>query len=97
MIRDYWVYQKRNVTTPWAIYVVKEFNPKNKVDDVCLDCTFYHEDIDSPIHAISCINWFYDTVSGYVAAARSVIETFAEFTDEDAAQLEKSFFDILTD
>lgn len=97
MIRDYWVYQKRNVSTPWAIYVVKEFNPKNKVDDVCLDCTFYHEDIDNPIHAISCINWFYDTVSGYVAAARSVIETFTEFTDEDATQLEKSFFDILTD
>lgn len=97
MIRDYWVYQKRNVATPWAIYVVKEYDPRNKCDDQILDCTFYHEDIDNPIHAISCINWFYDCVGGYVAAARSVIEMFTEFTDEDNAQLEKAFFDILID
>ena len=44
MIKDYWIYQEREVTTPWAIYIVKEYDPRHP-ETASLDYVLYHEDI----------------------------------------------------
>lgn len=97
-IRDYWIYQKRNVAIPWALYVVKEYD-RRYPSATCLDYTLYHEDIDKPTHCVSRVCVHYDTVSGYVSDIAETImdNTPLDFTHEDSEQLERSILNILKD
>lgn len=96
MIKDYWVYQKRNVTTPWALYVVKEYD-RRKPKATSFDFTLYHEDIDNATHSHSVVGIYANTLAGFVVQFAEVISKHVEFTDEDAEQLEQAIADILKD
>lgn len=95
MIKDYWIWQARKVDTPWAIYVVKEYNKPYRVELVSLDVTIYSEDIKNMDHFISFLDWNCESVSGYVELFREQIEQFAEFNDDDAKQITDEIFKIL--
>ena len=94
-IRDYWVYQKRQVTTPWAIYFVKEYDKRNYNKSVVIDYTFYHENVENHTHSVSFIGLHYDTITEY---ADEIVSTIAEYTaieNQDYEQIKKAIEDII--
>ena len=95
-IRDYWVYQKRDTPKPRALYIVKEYDRRNR-KDVCIDYTAYHEDIATPTHSKSEVCLRFDDVSGYVNAIAQALREFSNVTDEDISQLHRSLTDIFND
>lgn len=96
-IRDYWIYQERNVKTPWALYVVKEYD-KRHPEATTLDYTLYSELIDEPTNAFSRVGIHYDYVSGYVDTIISDLCSFCiEVENPDLIQLENEIERILND
>ena len=85
-IRDYWVYQKRNVPVPWAIYFVKEYD-RRKPEATMLDWTLYHEDIPTQTHSKTFSGLRFNTVSAYVDAITTEMVEFVEVTEQDYTQL----------
>lgn len=92
MIKDFWIYQKRqNPKGQWAVYVERE----TKRGLMTIDFTIYSEAIDSPTHSINVQGLEYNSP---VLLANAVIIELMEFIDVtagDKAQLEKSFINIL--
>lgn len=95
MIRDYWIYQKRNVAVPWAIYVVKEYTRQKSWDTTYLDVTIYSEDIPTETHSVSFVGWQSPKIAGYVDMIAEQISGFAEFNEYDRQQLEDALLDII--
>ena len=95
-IRDYWIYQKRDVPNPWAIYIVKEFDRRHP-SATMLDYTLYSEDIDNATHSKSFVGLHYDNARGYVDAICCEINDFAEIVAQDKEQLHRSIERILLD
>lgn len=96
-IRDYWIYQDRNVTKPWALYVVKQYD-KRHPETTTLDYTLYHENIEEPTNAFSRVGVFYSYVGDYVNTIVIDILSFGiEFENPDYAQLEREVTRILND
>ena len=94
-ITDHWIYQKRETATPWALYVVKEYDKRvGKRADV-LDVTFYHENVENATHSISKVGMHYETVTGYVDELLSIISDYASITNGDIQQLTVEIQDIL--
>lgn len=93
-IKDYWLYQKRDVPCPWAIYFVKEYD-KRKPAVTTIDWTLYHEDIPTPTHSKSFIGLHYDNVRGYVDAITAEMAEYASITSQDDAQIERELERIL--
>lgn len=89
MFREYWVYQKRNVFTPWALYIVKEYE-RNHPERTTLDITLYHEDIGNSAHSISIDGIHHDRIGDYVSDIEALIyeNTRLMVKDEDIEQLE---------
>ena len=97
MIRDYWVYQKRqSATNQWALYIVKEFR-RGKPASVRLDFTVYSEDIDNATHSFMLNGLHYSSVSGYVDALVCEMLEYTEITATDKDQLEESITWVLQD
>lgn len=94
-IKDYWVYQKRDTPKPWAIYIVKEYDKRAGSRATCLDNTYYHEDIENSLHAISEICVHYDTLQEYVNHFANVLAKYSYVTLEDERQLERELANIL--
>ena len=97
MIRDYWVWQARNVDVPWSLYIVKEYDKPQTFDNIVLDVTIYSEDIDNSDHMLSFLNWHFNDVDGYVDKIKGKIEKFSNFTDADYAQVSRAIWEILND
>ena len=95
-IRDYWVYQKRDTPSPWALYIVKEYDRRHPEATV-LDYTLYSEEIENAAHSKSFVGLHHDTVSGYVDEIVTELVEVSTVTSQDREQLEKSILDILTD
>lgn len=93
-IKDYWVYQKRDCATPWALYIVKEYD-KRKPDATSLDLTIYSEDIDEPTHSKSFVNIKHERVSGYVDDIVEKLSNFCHVYAQDYQQLQYAIEDIL--
>lgn len=98
-IKDYWIYQKREVQLPWALYIVKEFDRRYPQETTCLDFTLYHENIPNQAHSVSKIGLHYDTVSAYISDIALTItdESGMPFTSADKDQLERELLRILKD
>ena len=94
-IKDYWVYQKRNVPVPWALYIVKEYDRRYHPETVTLDFTLYHDDIPTQTKSKSFINIHENTLSGYVERFVTEMIEFVEISSEDYEQLKRSIEDIL--
>lgn len=93
--RDYWVYQKRDVAVPWALYIVKEFDKRAGKDATMLSFTVYHEDIATPTHSVTHDSIHCESVSAYV---RTFIELMSEsvyLDDADQIQVKNAIEDIL--
>lgn len=95
MIRDYWVYQKRDVPTPWAIYFVKEYDKRRYNETVCIDYTFYHENVPNPTHSVSFVGLHYDTIKGYADEIAITILEYAGIDNQDYEQIERAIEDII--
>lgn len=98
-IRDYWIYQKRQVQIPWALYIVKEYD-KRYPEIITLDYTLYHEDISNSAHSVSKVGLHFETISAYVDDILATLTdnaASAEFTSEDYKQLEKEIYFIMQD
>lgn len=97
-VRDYWVYQKRQVfphETPWALYVVKEYDRRVGKKSIVLDYTLYQENIENPTHSLSKVGIHYETVEGYVDEIISDIAKYTQVTEDDRKQLMFNIEDIL--
>ena len=96
-IKDYWVYQKREVQVPWALYIVKEYDRRYPQETTCLDFTLYHENIPNQTHSVSKVGLHYDTVSAYISDIALTItdESGMPFTSADKNQLERELLFIL--
>ena len=96
MIRDYWVYQNREVSEPahpWALYIVKQWS---NTEDETLSVTIYSEDIENEEHALSFLDWHYD--NGAYGYAQRIVSELSKFTNvwgEDETQLYLEMLDIL--
>lgn len=96
-IRDYWVFQERQVATPWALYIVKEYETPQTFDNTCLDVTIYHEDIDNDEHALSFVCWRFDTISGYTDEIQWHLSKYTLFNADDYKQVDRAIFQIFMD
>ena len=97
MIRDYWIYQKRQSKThQWAIYVVKEWQ-RGYPEATVLDFTFYSEDIGNATNSISFVGWHYPYAMGYVDSLIAEMVEYTEITAQDKEQLETEISRILFD
>ena len=94
-IRDYWVYQKRNVQTPWALYIVKEYDRRNYNESVTIDYTLYHEDIDKPTHALSFVGLRYSSIKGYADEITAEINQVSTVDNQDYQQIYRAIEDII--
>lgn len=95
MIRDYWVYQRRQVQTPWALYIVKEFDRRDYSKSVVIDYTFYHEDVGNATHSVSFVGLHYDTIKGYADAITATIAEYTSIDNQDYEQVRKAIEDII--
>ena len=97
MVKDYWVYQKRQSdTAQWALYIVKEFT-KSKPETIILDFTIYSEDIPTPTNSKAFVGLHYDTARGYTDAITAEMNEFTGITAEDYEQIEIAITRILQD
>ena len=92
-IKDYWIYQRRDVPVPWAIYVVKEYD-RRKPDATSLDLTLYSEDIQSSTHSRSFVNIKHTRIDDYVHDIVLKLGEFANVTLEDREQLRRALEDV---
>lgn len=95
MIKDYWIYQKRNVQVPWSLYVVKEYDVNQPSDYDVLDYTLYSEFIDNKTKSVSKVGLNYQTLDDYVEDIADTIKRFTKVTREDYEQLARELFYIL--
>lgn len=93
-IRDYWIYQKRDVSKPWALYVVKEYDYR-KPDETVLDFTLYHDDIELASHSESVVGIHDVTVKGYLEQLITFMSDNVTIASDDVRQLEESLEYIL--
>lgn len=94
-IRDYWVYQKRDTPSPWALYIVKEYDKRIGKEATVLDFTLYSEDIGNPTHSISHVGIHCDTIGEYVCELCAKMEEFVEIVEQDERQLYTAIEDVL--
>ena len=94
-IRDYWVYQKRQVMTPWALYIVKEYDKRKYNESVVIDYTFYHENVENPTHSISFVGLHYDTIAGYADEIAAKIAEYTAIDNQDYEQVKHAIEDII--
>ena len=85
-IKDYWVYQQRNVFTPWALYIVKEYD-RTKPEKTMIDFTFYHEEIPTQTHSKSFIGFHYATPRDYADAITAEMREFVSVDSQDYDQV----------
>lgn len=95
MIKDHWIYQKRNVQVPWSLHVVKEYDANRPSECDVLDYTLYSEFIDNKTRSVSKAGLDYRTLDDYVEDIAGAIERFTEVTREDREQLARELFRIL--
>lgn len=93
-IKDYWLYQKRDVPTPWAIYFVKEYDRRDP-DATQIDYTFYHEDVPSNAHSKSYVGLHHLTPRGYADEIVAEISDYVSIASEDYDQILKELERIL--
>lgn len=93
-IKDYWIYQRRNVAQPWAIYFCKVYT-KGKREDTFFDWTIFHDAIKNDTNSKSGINLHCDNVSQYVDAIAQEIAAITPVTASDKNQLYEAFIDML--
>ena len=97
MVRDYWIYQRRqSATNQWALYIVKEFQ-RGKPSTTKLDFIVYSEDIGNATHSMSMYGLHYQSVSGYVDSLICEMLSFTDITVEDKRQLEETITWVLQD
>lgn len=84
-ISDYWVYQRRNVATPWALYIVKEYD-KRSTKATCIDFTLYHEDLPEP-RSKSFVGLKHSDVAGYLDDMCAKMSEYVTVTDDDKTQI----------
>ena len=97
MIKDYWVYQKRNVAYPWCLYIVKEYDINQPTKYDVLDYTFYSELVNNKTKSVSKVGLNYQTLDDYVEDIADTIKRFTEVTREDYEQLARELFYIFRD
>lgn len=94
-IKDYWVYQKRDTPKPWALYIVKEYDKRAGSRATCLDITYYHEDIQNNLHAVSEVCVHYWDLQGYVKHVIDKLAEYAYVKMDDERQIERELANIL--
>lgn len=94
-IKDYWIFQSRECPKPWALYVVKEYDKRMSKDALCLDITYYHEDICNSQHMESEVNAHYETVDGYASHIAEVLGRWSNVNDIDMRQLRHELLKII--
>ncbi|MBR5434970.1 MAG: hypothetical protein IK117_11100 [Bacteroidales bacterium] len=102
-IKDFWLYQKRDVPSPWALYIVKEYDRKaGKEYDrkagkraTVLDYTFYHENIPNATHSVSQIGLHHDSVSDYVNDILATVSEYTTIDNQDYEQVTREIANIL--
>ena len=93
-IRDYWLYQKRDVPTPWAIYFVKEYD-KRDASTTCIDFTLYHEDIPTQLHSKSYVGLKHDTIEEYVNDICEKMSEYVSVNEDDHKQIYSELYRII--
>lgn len=97
MIKEYWVYQRRQCIDPWCLYIVKEYDARHP-EATTLDVTVYGEFIQNKLHSTSEIDLHYTRIQDYVAhIGRMVRDAGGIFEDEENEQLDREILRILTD
>lgn len=94
-IKDFWLYQKRNVQSPWALYIVKEYDRRAGKRATVLDYTFYHENIPNATHSVSQIGLHHDSVSDYVNDVLATVSEYTTIDNQDYEQVTREIANIL--
>ena len=97
MIKDKWIYPDKasSEVVPWALYCVKEYEPRDPMNSAELDITIYSEQLDGYDHMRSFLGWKYDTISGYVSRIKNEIRSFGGMFDEaDFKHVEKELTEL---
>lgn len=94
-IKDFWLYQKRDVPSPWALYIVKEYDRKAGKRATVLDYTFYHETIPNATHSTSKVGLHHDNVSDYVNDILETVSGYTTIDNQDYEQVTREIANIL--
>ena len=93
-VKDYWLYQKRDVPVPWALYIVKEYD-RRKPEKTMIDWTLYHEDIPTQTHSKTFSGLRFGTIQGYVDAIAAEMADYVSVTPQDVDQIAREMERIL--
>ena len=85
-VREYWIYQKRNVHVPWAMLITKTYDRRDR-NETIIDWTVYHEDIPTQTRSKSFIGLQFPTAEGYADAICSELEDIVTVSELDHAQI----------
>lgn len=93
MQREYWLYQKRDVVVPWALYIVKTYDKRLK--KTTIDWTVYHEDLPTKTHSKSFYGLQYTNPIDYADAISYELANFFEIEVQDYTQIRREMERIL--
>lgn len=86
MIRDRWIYQKRNATIPWAVYLIAtDDRLTNKTKFVAY--SIYSEEIGNGYNSLDAIDVIPELVLPEIETA--ICDFASSYNAEDHAQLER--------
>lgn len=96
MVKDYWIYQERSVTTPWAVYVCKEYDPRYP-ESTTLDYVIYHEDIPNNSRSEMVCDVWHDSVNGFANEIICALAAYVTVNHDDQKQIRREIRNILKD
>lgn len=92
--RSYWIYQRENVSKPWAIHVAVNGDRKRKPYTLW-SMQIYHEDIPNT-HYASVYDYAITSAEEFISAIRSLLEVYdVKLVGGDEKQLTNSYINIL--
>lgn len=85
-VREFWVYQRRNVATPWALHIVKEYDRRYS-NTTLIHFTIFHEDIPLQTHSKSFAGLHFEDAAGYTDKICGELSEFVDVNEQDYQQI----------
>lgn len=92
---EFWLYQKRAVPKPWAIYIVKNYDRRDR-SSATLDFTIFQEDIESPTHSKSFVGLHYPHARNYADKITCELADVGPVEEQDYSQVLREIERILS-
>lgn len=93
--REFWIYQRRDVSEPWALKVIKRVDT-DKSPVMVFDIILYH--VRAPSYGNSAFDLHPKHLTGFSGVVYDLCrDCGVAFNDQDAMQIDSAMLDIIAD